>query len=93
VMGQEYLPNRLGLAAGVTVGAAIGVGGLAAAALGALADETSLVTAMWVIAAVPFFALVVAWTLPPTEHDRKLQAEKHESPAAAGPSVPVMDRH
>ena len=93
VMGQEYLPNRLGLAAGVTVGAAIGVGGLAAAALGALADETSLVTAMWVIAAVPFFALVVAWSLPPTEHDRKLQAEKHESPAEAGPSVPVMDHH
>ena len=42
VMGQEYLPNRLGLASGITLGAAIGVGGLAAAALGALADATSL---------------------------------------------------
>ena len=52
-MGQEYLPSRLGLASGITVGAAIGVGGLAAAALGALADETSLETAMWVIALVP----------------------------------------
>ena len=93
VMGQEYLPNRLGLASGITVGAAIGFGGVAAAALGALADATSLVTAMWVIAAVPFFALVIAWTLPPTEHDRKLRAERHESPAEAGPSVPVMDRH
>ena len=38
VMGQEYLPTRLGLASGITLGAAIGVGGLAAAALGALAD-------------------------------------------------------
>jgi FSR family fosmidomycin resistance protein-like MFS transporter len=92
VMGQEYLPSRLGLASGITVGAAIGVGGLAAAALGALADETSLVTAMWTIAVVPFFALVIAWTLPPTEHDRQLRAERHESPAAAGPPVPVMDR-
>ena len=27
VMGQEYLPNRLGLASGITLGAAIGVGG------------------------------------------------------------------
>jgi len=91
VMGQEYLPNRLGLASGITVGAAIGFGGIAAAALGALADATSLDTAMWVIAAVPFLALVIAWTLPPTEHDRKLKAEKHESPAPAGSSVPVLD--
>ena len=93
VMGQEYMPNRLGLASGITVGAAIGVGGLAAAALGALADETSLVTAMWTIALVPWLALMIAWTLPPTQHDLELQAEKHESPATAGPSVPVMDHH
>jgi MFS transporter, FSR family, fosmidomycin resistance protein len=97
VMGQEYLPSRLGLASGITVGAAIGVGGIAAAALGALADETSLDTAMWTIALVPFVALVIAWTLPPTEHDRELarakRPEKHESPAEAGPSVPVMDHH
>ena len=85
VMGQEYLPNRLGLASGITVGAAIGFGGVAAAALGALADETSLVTAMWVIAAVPWVAVLIAWTLPPTEHDRRLAAEKHESPAKRGP--------
>ena len=93
VMGQEYLPNRLGLASGITVGAAIGFGGIAAAALGALADATSLDTAMWTIASVPFLALVIAWTLPPTEHDRQLEAQKHESPATAGPSVPVMDHH
>ena len=31
VMGQEYLPRRLGLASGVTLGLAIGVGGIAAA--------------------------------------------------------------
>ena len=53
VMSQEYLPNRLGLASGITLGAAIGVGGLAAAALGALADHTSLTTTLWVIAADP----------------------------------------
>ena len=53
VMSQEYLPNRLGLASGITLGAAIGVGGLAAAALGALADHTSLTTTLWVIAVDP----------------------------------------
>ena len=93
VMGQEYLPNRLGLASGITLGAAIGFGGLAAAGLGALADATSLDTTMWTIALVPLPALLLALTLPPTDHDRKLRARKHESPAKAGPSVPVMDHH
>jgi hypothetical protein len=69
------------------------LGGLAAAGLGALADATSLETTMWTIALVPLPALLLAWTLPPTDHDRRLAAEKHESPATAGPSVPVMDHH
>ena len=75
VMGQEYLPNRLGLASGITMGAAIGFGGLAAALLGALADATSLQTAMWTIAALPFPALLIALSLPPTDIDRRLRAE------------------
>ena len=75
VMGQEYLPNRIGLASGITLGAAIGVGGLAAAVLGALADHTSLTTTLWVIAVIPLPALLIALTLPPTETDRRLQAQ------------------
>jgi FSR family fosmidomycin resistance protein-like MFS transporter len=81
VMGQEYLPSRLGLASGITLGAAIGVGGLAAAALGALADATSLGTTMWTIAVLPLPALLIALTLPPTDTDRRLRA------AAAGPET------
>jgi FSR family fosmidomycin resistance protein-like MFS transporter len=65
VLGQDYLPTRLGLAAGVTVGLAIGLGGVAAAGLGWLADRTDLETAMWVVAALPVPALLVALTLPP----------------------------
>jgi MFS transporter, FSR family, fosmidomycin resistance protein len=76
VMGQEYLPNRLGLASGVTMGAAIGAGGLAAAALGALADHTSLTTTLWVVALIPIPAFLVALTLPPTAIDRRLQADR-----------------
>jgi MFS transporter, FSR family, fosmidomycin resistance protein len=66
VMGQEYLPSRLGLASGVTLGLAIGVGGVAAAAMGALADAAGLNAVMWLIAALalPMFAL--ARTLPVT---------------------------
>jgi FSR family fosmidomycin resistance protein-like MFS transporter len=93
VMGQEYMPSRLGLASGIMLGAAIGAGGVAAAALGALADATSLDTTLWVIALTPLPALLLALTLPPTSTDRRLRAERHESPATAGPSVPVMDHH
>jgi MFS transporter, FSR family, fosmidomycin resistance protein len=64
LLGQEYLPNRLGLASGVTIGLAIGLGGIAAAALGWLADETSLTTVMWVLAALPLPTLALALTLP-----------------------------
>src|SRR3954467_7470277 len=45
VMGQEYLPSRLGIASGVTLGLAIAFGGLGAAVLGVLADATSPGTA------------------------------------------------
>jgi FSR family fosmidomycin resistance protein-like MFS transporter len=75
VMGQEYLPSRLGIASGVTLGLAIGLGGIAAALFGVLADHTSLETVMWTIAALPLFGLAFASTLPltPTEA-RSLQS-------------------
>jgi FSR family fosmidomycin resistance protein-like MFS transporter len=70
VMGQEYLPHRLGIASGVTLGFAIGVGGVAAALLGALADSAGLHTVMWVIALLPAPGLAIALTLPPTPAER-----------------------
>jgi MFS transporter, FSR family, fosmidomycin resistance protein len=70
LMSQEYLPHRLGIASGVTLGFAIGVGGVAAALLGALADSAGLHTVMWVIAALPVIGLAIALTLPPTPVER-----------------------
>ncbi|MBA2517854.1 MAG: MFS transporter [Solirubrobacterales bacterium] len=64
VMGQEYLPNRIGVASGVTLGLAIGVGGVAASALGLLADRAGLETAMYVIAFTPLLAAALALSLP-----------------------------
>ena len=66
VMGQEYLPGRLGLASGITVGLAIGVGGLAAAGLGVVADSVGLEAVMWTLAALPPVAFLLALTLPRT---------------------------
>lgn len=64
VLGQQYLPNRLGLASGVTLGLAIGVGGVVAVALGAVADAHGLEAVLWIIAALPLPAVVLAFVLP-----------------------------
>jgi FSR family fosmidomycin resistance protein-like MFS transporter len=78
VMGQEYLPSRLGIASGVTLGLAIGVGGLGAAILGAVADATSLRTALEIVALLPLPALALAIALPEgREHLRRRPAPAH----------------
>ena len=64
VMGQEYLPGRIGLAAGITMGLSIGLGGLGAPLLGLLADNAGLSVTMLVIAALPVVGLILAFTLP-----------------------------
>ena len=38
VLGQEYLPHRVGMASGVTLGLAVSVGGMCAPLLGRLGD-------------------------------------------------------
>ena len=70
VMGQEYLPSHVGVASGVTLGLAIGLGGVGAALLGALADATGIPTAIALIAVLPLPALALALTLPTAERPR-----------------------
>jgi FSR family fosmidomycin resistance protein-like MFS transporter len=64
VMGQEYLPGRIGLAAGITMGLSIGLGGLGAPILGLLADSRGLLDTMLTIAALPVLGLFLTLTLP-----------------------------
>ena len=63
VMTQE-MPNRLGLASGISIGFAIGLGGVAAAALGAVADAIDLEAALYISATVPALAIPLALLLP-----------------------------
>src|SRR5215208_3473298 len=66
VMGQEYLPGRIGVAAGVTMGLSIGLGGVGAPIFGALADAHGLPTMMLVACALPLVGLALALSLPRT---------------------------
>jgi MFS transporter, FSR family, fosmidomycin resistance protein len=64
VMGQEYLPGRIGVASGVTIGLSIGLGGVGAPLLGLLADADGLRSVFEVSAIFPLLALGLAQTLP-----------------------------
>ena len=64
VMGQEYLPGRIGVASGFTVGLAIGMGGIGAPILGALADTFGLKSVMVALSLLPIPAVLLALRLP-----------------------------
>jgi FSR family fosmidomycin resistance protein-like MFS transporter len=64
VLGQEYLPDRLGLAAGVIVGASVGMGGIGAALLGQLGDARGPAAVIYVTAALPIAVIALAASLP-----------------------------
>ena len=64
VMGQEYLPGRIGLAAGITMGLSIGLGGIGAPLLGLVADTRGLSFTVLIIALLPILGLLLVLTLP-----------------------------
>ena len=64
VLSQEYLPSRIAMASGMSVGLATGLGGIAAVALGAIADAVDLRTALVVTAAGPAAGVLVTLLLP-----------------------------
>ncbi len=63
MLGQDYLPQRIGTASGVTVGLAVSAGGLASPLLGVLADQTSLHTALTVLLVLPPLGLLLSLKL------------------------------
>jgi FSR family fosmidomycin resistance protein-like MFS transporter len=75
VMAQQYLPRNIGLASGLSIGFAIGLGGVAAVILGAIGDAVDLRTALFVSAAAPLVALALTTLLPPTGARRRLEPE------------------
>lgn len=60
VLGQDYLPNRIGTASGVTVGLAVSIGGLFSPLFGWLADNTSLRFTLSTLIALPLLALLLS---------------------------------
>jgi FSR family fosmidomycin resistance protein-like MFS transporter len=75
ILGQDYLPNRIGIASGVTVGMAVTMGGLFSPLLGWVADATDLRVTFAILAALAVVALGLAFLL------REPAVPRHPRPA------------
>ena len=63
------------MASGLSIGLSIGLGGVGAVALGAVADSIDLRTALYVAAGAAALALVLAGLLPSSRPSRRLAVE------------------
>jgi FSR family fosmidomycin resistance protein-like MFS transporter len=79
VLSQVYLPRHVGMASGLTVGLAMGIGGIAAVALGAVADAIDLETALYAAAVAPALGCIACFFLP-----RPSSWSRSAKPASAG---------
>ncbi len=76
VLSQLYLPRHVGMASGLSVGLAMGVGGVAAVILGAVADAVDLKTALTICALAPALGVVICLRLPaPAARAQRASAE------------------
>jgi FSR family fosmidomycin resistance protein-like MFS transporter len=57
-LGQSYLPHRLGLASGISLGVVVSVGGAASPLIGLVGDRFGLSASMLVICAIAALASV-----------------------------------
>jgi MFS transporter, FSR family, fosmidomycin resistance protein len=64
VLGQAYLPRNAGMASGLIVGFAIGLGGAGVTVLGRVADHWGVPAALWISALMPLAAFGLTRLLP-----------------------------
>ena len=70
VYAQELIPHNVGLASGLTLGFAFGVGALGGLAFGAAADVWGIPAVLKVICLLPIPALLLALALPDEKKDQ-----------------------
>lgn len=68
VMGQQFLPGRVGFASGITIGLAVSVGGFAAPLLGRIADLSGVQAVFSLIVVFPLIAAGLLFFVPKALH-------------------------
>jgi len=84
VLSQLYLPRHIGMASGLSIGLAMGIGGVAAVVLGAVADAVDLKTALTISAVAPALGVVFCLRLPAPAKRAQILADP--GPAVALPT-------
>jgi MFS transporter, FSR family, fosmidomycin resistance protein len=74
-LGQDYLPGRVGTASGITLGLAVSVGGLAAPALGVIAEHAGLRSVIALLTLMPLVCALVGM---------RMREPGTDSPASGG---------
>jgi FSR family fosmidomycin resistance protein-like MFS transporter len=87
VLSQLYLPRNTGMASGLAVGLAMGIGGVAAVVLGGVADAIDLKAALVLAALAPALGVVFSLLLPSPRPGLTAQAAGASPSATASPSV------
>jgi len=64
VLGQEYLPHRVGVASGMTLGLAVTLGGVAAPVFGAIGDHYGMVAVFAAVAGMALLSGALSLALP-----------------------------
>jgi FSR family fosmidomycin resistance protein-like MFS transporter len=83
VYAQELVPGKVGMISGLFFGFAFGIAGIGAAALGRLADHTSIEFVYRLCAFLPALGLLTAW-LPPVRLTARARAVGVEDPEVVG---------
>jgi MFS transporter, FSR family, fosmidomycin resistance protein len=63
-MGQSFFPKNVGMASGLILGLAFGMGGLGAALLGLFADHYGVPATLWVIVFLPWAGFILTALIP-----------------------------
>lgn len=64
VLGQEYLPHRVGVASGMTLGLAVTLGGIAAPVFGAIGDRFGMIAVFAAVAGMAVLSGSLSLALP-----------------------------
>lgn len=63
-MGQSLMPENLGMASGLILGLAMGIGGIGTTILGAVADHWGISFTLLIIFLLPFFGFLLCFFMP-----------------------------
>lgn len=75
-MGQSFLPQNLGMASGLILGLAMGIGGIVTTVLGWVADNWGVPFTLQITFILPILAFLVCWPLPYPPPAQAAQADR-----------------